>query len=57
MIWEEKKKNKEYERLDDETKNKLITNEETTVSDFIKNPILAKNKYDNKQISEKNYNN
>ena len=46
-------KSKEYERLDNDTKNKLITNEETTISDFIKNPIVIKNKYGNKQISEK----
>ena len=46
-------KSKEYERLDNDTKNKLVTNEETTVSDFIKNPIVIKNKYRSKQISEK----
>ena len=37
-------KSKEYERLDDKTKNKLIKKEETNVSDFIKNPIVIKNK-------------
>ena len=46
-------KSKEYERLDNSTKNKLITNKETTVSDFIKNPIVIRNKYFDKQISEK----
>ena len=37
--------NKEYERLDNDTKNKLINQEQTIVSDFIKNPILIKNSY------------
>lgn len=37
-------KNKEYERLDRETKNKLITNEEIKVEDLIKNPIIIKNR-------------
>ena len=37
-------KSKEYERLDDKTKNKLIKKEETNLSDFIKNPIVIKNK-------------
>ena len=46
-------KNKEYERLDEATKNKLIHNEETNVSDFIKNPIMVKGSYKNKEISEK----
>ena len=49
----ERIKNKEYERLDDNTKNKLINNEETSVSDFIKNPIVIRNKYGNEQITEK----
>ena len=34
----------EYERLDDNTKNKLIENKESKVEDFIKNPILIRNK-------------
>ena len=38
-------KNNEYERLSDETKSKLINKEENTIEDFIKNPILIKNKY------------
>ncbi len=49
----EKIKNKEYERLDDKIKEKLIKQEEIVVSDFIKNPILIKNSYDYKEISEK----
>ena len=47
-------KNKEYERLDNETKNKLITQKETTkINDFIKHPIIIKNKYNYEDISEK----
>mgnify|MGYP004455717597 CR=1 FL=1 len=46
-------KNKEYERLDEKTKEKLINNEEPKVNDLIKNPILIKNSYDYKEISEK----
>ena len=46
-------KNKEYERLPIETKNKLTAKEETKVSDFIKNPILIKNSYKYGKITEK----
>lgn len=46
-------KNNEYERLDDKTKLKLIKKEKTKVEDFIKNPILIKNKYNVDNISEK----
>ena len=48
-------KNKEYQRLEDKTKLKLINKEEITVSDFIKNPIIIKNKYNinEEEISEK----
>ena len=49
----EKIKNKEYERLDEETKHKLIENKETSCYDFIKNPILIKNKYNTDEITEK----
>ena len=38
----EKIKNKEYQRLDDKTKNKLIAKEKTIITDFIKNPIMIK---------------
>ena len=38
----ERIKNKEYERLDNSTKNKLITNTSPTVIDFKKNPIVIK---------------
>ena len=51
----EKIKTKEYQRLDDNTKLKLVNKEETNVTDFIKNPIVIKNKYnyDIENISEK----
>ncbi len=39
----EKIKNKEYERLSIDTKNKLINNQENSIEDFIKNPILINN--------------
>jgi len=46
-------KNKEYQRLPLETKEKLIKQEENIVSDFIKNTILIKNSYNYKKITEK----
>ena len=51
----EKIKSKEYQRLDDNTKLKLINKEETVVSNFIKNPIVIRNKYniDKESITEK----
>ena len=51
----EKIKSKEYQRLDNNTKLKLINKEETVVSDFIKNPIIIRNKYnvDKEHITEK----
>ena len=49
----ERIKNKEYERLDEATKEKLIAKEETTLVDFIKNPIVIKNNTDREIISEK----
>ena len=45
-------KNKEYERLDEETKKKLINKEKLEVKDLVKNPIIIKNN-SNKIISEK----
>ena len=44
---------KEYERLDDNTKEKLINQEKTIISDFIKNPIIIKNSKNYIDISEK----
>jgi len=49
----EKIKNKEYERLPEETKNKLILKEESKVEDLIKNPILIKSNKKDEDISEK----
>ena len=49
----ERIKNKEYERLDDKTKEKLISSKETLVVDFIKNPIAIKNTTNKEIISEK----
>ncbi len=46
-------KNNEYERLDNKTKEKLIKKEENKITDFVKNPIIIKNRYDYKYISEK----
>ena len=46
-------KNKEYERLDEETKNKLINNENLNIKDNIKNPILIKNIHNYTEIIEK----
>ena len=51
---QEKIKSKEYQRLSDETKNKLIKKEEIDVSSYIKNPIYI-NAFNNdkENISEK----
>ena len=51
----ERIKNKEYQRLDDNTKLKLINKEEISIGDNIKNPIIIKNKLgiDKENISEK----
>ena len=46
-------KSREYERLDDNTKSKLISKEKVNVGDLIKNPILIRNKFDTNKISEK----
>lgn len=47
-------KNKEYERLPEETKRKLITKEEKLdINDLVPNPILIKNKSNIKVITEK----
>lgn len=46
-------KNKEYQRLDNNTKDKLINNSNHNVTDFVKNPILIKNNYNYENISEK----
>ena len=43
----------EYERLDEKTRNKLINKERQSVIDFVKNPIIIKNKNNYENISEK----
>ena len=49
----EKIKSNEYERLPESTKEKLIKKEDNNIEDFIKNPIVLKNKYHTDKISEK----
>ena len=44
---------KEYERLDEETKQKLIENKDDEIKDFIKHPIIIKNTSNYENISEK----
>ena len=50
----EKIKNKDYERLPESTKYKLIENEETKLPDLLPNPIIIRNKSNYEVISEKN---
>ena len=51
----ERIKNKEYQRLDDNAKLKLISKEKMSIGDTIKNPIIIKNKLgiDRENMSEK----
>ena len=49
----ERIKNKEYERLDEQTKLKLIKKEKLEVQDAIKNPIIICNKSNYEIVSEK----
>ena len=46
-------KNREYQRLDNNTKNKLAKKIGNNVIDFVKNPILIKNSFNYENISEK----
>ena len=46
-------KSREYERLDDKTKEKLINKEKVNAGDLIKDPILIRNKFYTDKISEK----
>ena len=48
----ERIKSNEYERLPEDTKNKLIEHKETNINDFVKEPIVIKNNNYN-DISEK----
>ncbi|MBQ4263059.1 MAG: DUF1016 family protein [Bacilli bacterium] len=50
---EYKIKSKEYERLSEDTKNKLITKDSLEIKDFVSNPILIKNKNNIDLVSEK----
>ena len=49
----ERIKSNEYERLPNSTKSKLMTNDETNITDFIKNPIVIKNYLNTNNISER----
>ena len=49
----EKIKSNEYERLPEDTKNKLIKNNESNIVDFVKNPIIIRNNHNYLEISEK----
>ncbi len=49
----ERIKSREYERLNDKTKEKLINKEKVNAADLIKDPILIRNKYNTDKISEK----
>ena len=49
----ERIKNKEYERLDEQTKLKIINEEKLKLQDTIKNPIIIKNNANYEVISEK----
>ena len=49
----ERIKNKEYERLPEETKNKLTTTSNTNVKDLIKNPIMIRNVNNYENVSER----
>ncbi len=45
-------KSNEYERLSEETKNKLITNEELKLPDLVPDPLLVKSEFDKEKITE-----
>ena len=40
-------KNKEYDRLDEDTRNKIVNNDDLKLVDTVKNPILIRNTTDN----------
>ncbi|MBE6153070.1 MAG: DUF1016 domain-containing protein [Firmicutes bacterium] len=50
---EDKLKYKEYERLPNDTKNKLINNNKSSIVDYVKNPIIIKNNHNYEIVSEK----
>ena len=45
-------KSKEYERLGEETKNKLVTNEELSLPDLVPDPLLIKSEFNIEQLTE-----
>ena len=49
----ERIKSNEYERLPDETKNKIVTKEKVEVKDLVPNPILIRNKNKIEIVTEK----
>ena len=49
---QERIKNKEYDRLSNETKNKLITKEQLNVNDLVPNPIIIKTNILKEELSE-----
>ncbi|MBE6145421.1 MAG: DUF1016 domain-containing protein [Firmicutes bacterium] len=46
-------KSKEYERLDESAKQKLINQEQPTIQELIKNPLVIKNKFNKTILTEK----
>ena len=46
-------KSKEYERLNENTRNKLITHQELNIKDYVPNPILIRNTSNKDVINEK----
>jgi len=36
-------KSNEYERLPEDTRNKIVSNKKSNIIDFVKNPIMIKN--------------
>ena len=53
----ERIKNQEYERLDESAKLKLINQEQPTIQELIKNPIIIHNKKSTTNVSEKDLQN
>lgn len=46
-------KSEEYERLDDNAKQKLLEKQETNITDLTKNPIIIRNSHSYERITEK----
>ena len=46
-------KSNEYERLSEETKNKLVTNEELKLPDLVPDPLLIKTEINQRKIIKK----